>query len=229
MAIKKKGDIQDYYSDGVAIQPNFSLTEKNDGTIEGQVIYICDKNRFNNLPQMGSAHPREARCELYNREITYLPLDRVQMVGSYFGLVSKKTNAILSYTPNTNQEPVTSHPNFTTFAGTADAPLNGATFDTDTGEFLGFYDQTITDLFGVQYYLTPSTLLSRSYWTSDVPSLSRRMRRVATVDGFRKPADVHEFLILDYPYRQIGNFYQVTELIMGSGPNGFSATLYPNT
>jgi len=227
MAIKKKGDITEYYADGVAIQPNFSLVEKNDGTIEGQVIYICDRTRFGNLPQMGSVHPREPRCELYNREITYLGLHRIQLTASYFGIVSKKTDPILSYTPNTNQEPITSHPNFATFAGTKFDPLNGAQFDADTGEFLGFYDQSITDLFGVSFYLVPTTLLSLSYWTSDVPKLGRRMTRRESIPGFKKPADVKEFLIMDYPYRQVGNFYQVTELIMGSGPNGFSNIIYP--
>jgi len=164
---------------------------------------------------------------MYNREITYMGLHRIQLTGSYFGLVSSKTDPILSYTPNTNQEPITSHPNFETFAGTKLAPLNGAQFDADTGEFLGFYDQSITDLFGVSFYLVPTTLLSLSYWTSDVPKLGRRMTRRASIPGFKKPADVKEFLVMDYPYRQVGNFYQVTELIMGSGPNGFSTILYP--
>jgi len=227
MALKKKGRITEYYADGVAIQPNYSLTEKNDGTIEGQVVFICDIERFANLAQMGSVHPREPRCELYNREITYLGLERVQMTGSYFGLVTSKTDPIISYTPNTNQEPITAHPDFESFAGTVDTPLNGATFDSDTGEFLGFYDQTITGLYGVSFYLTPATLLSRTYWTQNVPTLQNRMKRVSTIPGFRKPPDCKEFLILDYPYRQIGSFYQVTEQIMGSGPNGFSTILYP--
>ena len=227
MAIKKKGSVAEFYSDGVAIQPGFSLVEKNDGTLEGQVVFICDVDREQNLPQMGSLHPRDSRCELYNREKTYLGLERIQLTASYFGLIAKKTEPILSYIPNTNQEPITSHPSFETFAGTSANPLNGATFDADSGEFLGFYDQTITDLFGVSFYLTPATLLSLTYWTREVPNLGRRMLRKSSIPGFRKPADVKEFLILDYPYRQVGNFYQVTEQIMGSGPNGFSTTLYP--
>lgn len=224
MAIKIKGSIGE---NGYAIQPGFSLTEKNDGTIEGQVVFICDRSNFNNLPQIGSAHPTDTRCELYNREISYLTLDRIQMTGSYFGLVADETEAIINYTPNTNQEPITSHPEFEEFAGTAEDPINGATFDEDTGEFLGFYDLAVKDLFGVMYYLTPATILSRTYWTKSVPSLNKRMKRISTIKNFRKPEDCKEFLIVDYPYRQIGSFYQVTEQIMGSGPNGFSTLLYP--
>jgi hypothetical protein len=227
MSLTKKGTITDYYSDGVVIQPGFSLTEKNDGTIEGQVVFECDETRFNNLPQMNAAHPRDTRCELYNREITYLPLRKIRMTGTYFGLVSSKTTPTISYTPNLNQDPVTSHPDFATFAGTEAAPMNGAKFDRESGEFLGFFDPSVKDLFGAEFYLVPATLLSLTYWTKTVPSLGRRMTRKTSIPGFRKPSDCKEFLVIDFPYRQIGNFYQVTEQIMGSGPNGFSTILYP--
>jgi hypothetical protein len=104
MPITKKGRVESFYANGVVILPNYSLTEKNDGTIEGQVVFEADISKFNNLPQLKSPHPRDSRCELYNREITYMPLNKVRMTGSYFGLVSSKTEPILSYTPNTNQE-----------------------------------------------------------------------------------------------------------------------------
>lgn len=227
MPIKKKGDIAEYYSDGVAIQPNFSITEKNDGTIEGQVVFKCDTSRIANLPQMGATHPRDSRCELYNREITFQGLTQIQMTGSFFGLVSARTKPIISYTPNTNQDPITSHPDFSSFAGSKTTPLNGAKFDDDTGEFLGFFDQSITDLFGAEFYLVPATLLSLTYWTKNVPSLQRRMTRKSSIPGFKAPPDVKEFMLLDTPYRQVGSFYQVTEQIMGSGPNGFSNIIYP--
>lgn len=227
MPITKKGNVESFYADGVVTLPNYSLTEKNDGTIEGQVVFEADISKFNNFPKLKAPHPRDSRCELYNREITYLPLNKVRMTGSYFGLVSRKTDPILSYTPNTNQEAITSHPDFEDFAGTSAEPLNGAKFDDETGEFLGFFDPAIKDLFGVQFYLVPATLLSLTYWTTNIPSLGKRMQKKSTISGFRKPSDVKEFLIMDTPYRQIGSHYQVTELIMGSGPNGFSNILYP--
>lgn len=227
MAYVKKGSIREFYADGVAVQPDYSITEKNDGTLEGQITFVCDINDFLSLPQMGSTHVRDARLELYNREITYQGLNMVSMTGSYFGLISSKTEPTIAYTPNTNQEPITSHKDFVDFAGDKDAPLNGAKFDDDTGEFLGFFDPDVKDLFGVSAYLIPATLLSLTYWTDKVPKLGKRMQRKSSIPGFYRPEDVAEFLILDYPYRQVGNFYQVTELIMGSGENGFSTTLYP--
>lgn len=226
MPLQKKGSVTEFYADGVAIQPNYSLVEKNDGTIEGNVIFECDVSYFANLPRMKSAHPRESRCEIYNREITYMGLKKVRLTASYFGLVSSKTDPIISYTPNTDKEPIETHPLFQEFAGTRSSPKNGAKFDDDTGEFLGFYDQSIKDLFGTAHYLVPATMVSLTYWQSSVPSLTKRMSIKASISGFRKPSDVKDFLLLDIPYRQIGSFYQVTEQYLGSGPNGFSKKIY---
>lgn len=226
MPLQKKGSVTEFYADGVAIQPNYSLTEKNDGTIEGNVIFECDVSYFGNLPRMKSAHPRESRCEIYNREITYMGLKKVRLTASYFGLISNKTEPVLAYTPNTDKEPIETHPLFEDFAGTKASPKNGAKFDDDTGEFLGFFDQSIKDLFGSAHYLVPATLVSLTYWQSSVPSLTRRMSIKASIPGFRKPSDVKDFLLLDIPYRQIGSFYQCTEQYLGSGPNGFSEKIY---
>lgn len=226
-SITTKGRIREDYADGVAIQPGYMLTEKNDGTIEGTVTYECDRNDIGRLPLMYTPHPRDSRAIVYNRDITFLGLDKVQMVASYFGLIARKTPSVISYIPNTDKEPVETHPLFESFAGTKTAPLNGAKFDSDTGEFLGFFNPAIKELYGATHYLVPSTMVELSYWQNTVPSVSRRMSIKPSVKGFRKPSDVKDFLLLDLPYRQIGPFYQVTEQYLGSGPLGWSTILYP--
>lgn len=240
MARTTKGDVTLYYADGVVIQPNFAIVEKNDGSIEGQVVFICDESKFFNLPQMDSGHPRDPRAELYNREITYLANGRIQLTGSYFGLVANKTKPVINYTPNTDRDPVTAHPNFAALAaeGGIWRNVNTGTFVTDAErgdmiagtenalEFFG-WNNPDDELFGVEFYLTASTMVSLTYWQKNVPTIRNRMKIVSNVPGFRKPADVKDFLLLDFPYRQVGNFYQVTELYLGSGPKGFSTLLYP--
>jgi len=220
MAVKKKGN------PSITLQPGFSLTEKDDGTIDGTCVFECDQSLLNFLPQKGAAHPRDSRCEIYSRTITWMGLEKIQMVASYFGLVSSKTNPIIAYTPNTNKEPLETHPLFETFAGTQASPINGAVFDSETGAFLGFFDQTIKDLFGATGYLVPATMVSETYWQRSVPSLTKRMTIVNSITGFRKPPDVKNFLLLDMPYRQVGNFYQVTKQYLGSGPLGWSKKIY---
>jgi hypothetical protein len=153
-------------------------------------------------------------------------LEKVQLVASYFGLVSKKTDPIISYNPNTNKEPLETHPDFQTFAGTQASPINGAMFDPETGAFLGFFNPAIKELYGATGYLVPSTMLSLTYWQDSVPNLKRRMSIMKEIKGFKKPPDVKDFLLLDMPYRQVGNFYQVTEQILGSGPLGWSKKIY---
>jgi hypothetical protein len=227
MAIIQQGNIRDHYGDGVAIQPNFKLTERDDGTIEGTVTFECDESNLPNLPQVGNSHPRDTRAELYARDITYLPLRKVRMVGSFFGLVSSTTDPVLNYTPNTDRQLIETHADFAEFAGDADSPQNGAEFDSETGEFLGFFDSS-NDLFATRYHLTPSTQVSLTYWTRNRPSLKKRMRIVNRVAGFTAPPDVKDFLRLDMPYRQVGSHYQVTEIYLGSGPNGWNATVYPS-
>lgn len=226
MAASKHGRIRDFYADGVAIQPGFKLTEKDDGTIDGTVTFECDRADTANLPQVGSPHPVDSRCECYARELTYLGNSKVSMVGSYFGLISATTEKVVNYTPNTDRDPIETHPDFSSFAGSAASPLNGAKFDAETGEFIGFTSPS-NDLFGTRYYLTPATMVSLSYWTRNKPKLKKRMTIVTSVPGFTAPPDVKDFLLLDTPYRQVGSHYQVTELYMGSGEDGWNATVYP--
>jgi len=193
------------------------------------VVFECDQANVGFVPGIRSTHPSDPRCECYTREIAYIANGKARITNSYFGLTSRQTDPIINYTPNTNQDPITSHKDFTDFAGTADEPntTNGATFNPLTGEFLGFFIPSVTDLFGAEYYLVPSTLLSVSYWTDKVPTLKRRMTIQENVKGFVKPPDCKELMLLDTPYRQVGSFYQVTEQWMGSGEKGFSRILYP--
>jgi len=240
MALTIKGDVRQTYSEGVSLLPDYSLTEKNDGTIEGQVVFECDDRLIDNLPRMGSPHPRDRRCELYDIETTFLGLNKVRMTGSYFGLVAPKTKPTISYTPNTNQEPITSHPNFLTKL----MPAGGVWRDDETNEFIDANSYLALDeedrknlefvgwtnpkdeLFGVEYYLTPAALVSLTYWTRSVPLLSKQMIIKKNIPGFKSPPGVKEFLLMDSPYRQVGNFYQVTENYMGSGEKGFSRLIY---
>ncbi len=222
MAVIKKGRTTGSYT----IQPGYSLVEKNDGSIEGTVVYECDRAQVASLPRIGSAHPSDSRCECYNRVAEYTGLEKVRMTASYFGLIASKTQAVLDCTTNADREPIETHPDFSTLAGTKDSPANGAEFDEETGEFLGFFDPDVTELYGARSYFTPSTMVSLSYWQNSVPSMRKLMSISSSIPGFKKPDGVKDFLLIGMPYRQIGSFYQVTEQYLGSGPNGWSNKIY---
>jgi hypothetical protein len=217
----------------VVLQPDRSINEKNDGTLEGQVVYKCDRANVSRLPRIGAPHPDDSRLEAYNISKTYNSSGLVTSTISYFGLISSTTDPVITYSGGQNQEPIETHPNFAEFAGTVTAPLNGAKFVTDTtepdyGAFIGF---TGTSFQGIEYYFTPSTNITLSYWTDKAPSLKNRMKIYPYIRGIntsqlRVPSDVDDFLLLDTPYRQVGSFFQVTEQYLGSGPDGWNQSIY---
>lgn len=214
-----------------AIQPNRSITEKNDGTLEGSVVLRCEKNKESQLPEIGDTHPDDDRLEMYQFSKVYQSTGIVEMTGSFFGLISSETEPEISYSGGQNNDPIDTHPSFEVFAGTPAAPLNGAKFDADSEEFIGFFESASAgepNFRGTQYYLTPSSLITLSYWTDSVPTLKKRMSVHDEVSGFKKPDDVKDFLLVDTPYRQVGSFYQVTEQYIGSGPNGINREIYPD-
>lgn len=220
MALSKQGTIN-----GVALQPGYSLTYKDDGTIDGTCVFIGDASVLGLLPEIGSRHPSEPKCELYARDISFITNGRIQMTGSYFGLTSKKTDPVLTSTTNADRLPIELHPSFANLGGTVATPANGAKFDTETDEFLGFFDSE-SDLFGVQFFFSPSVQVSLSYWTRDVPKLDRLMSIFGSIDGYKKPDGVKDFLLIGQPTRQVGNHYQVTEQYLGSGPDGWNTNIY---
>lgn len=221
----KHGNIRDHYSNGVALQPNYALTYKDDGSIEGTVVYEADIADVGNLPNIGSPHPRESKCELYAKQITYAKNNKVVMTGSYFGIVAKETDPVLTTTTNADRLPIELLEHFSELGGTSGTPLNGAKFDPETGEFLGFFDPS-KDLFGTQYFFSPSVQVSLSYWTRKVPELDQLMTIHAKIPGYKAPPNVKDFLLIGQPYRQIGTHYQITKNFLGSGPNGWNPNIY---
>ena len=81
----------------VVLQPDRSINEKNDGTLEGQVVYKCDRANVSRLPRIGDAHPDDSRLEAYNISKTYNSSGLVTSTISYFGLIAS-TTTLLSHT-----------------------------------------------------------------------------------------------------------------------------------
>jgi len=247
MARVTKGEIPTVFVLGgidtqISLQPGRTINEKNDGTLEGQAIFKCDKSYVDNIPKLKSLHPDDDRLEAYDISKTYNSNGLVTVVVSYFGLTASKTDPVITYSGGQNNEPIETHPNFVKFAGTVNAPLNGAKFVTegeDRGAFIGFTEDTAGEdaaldkkqFRGIEYYLTPSTQITVSYWQDKVPALKDRLTITKRIKGInsqdlKKPSNVKDFLLLDTPYRQVGSFYQVTEQYLGSGPAGWNDEIY---
>lgn len=226
MAKTTLGSIRDRYADGVAMQPDRGTTEKDDGSIDGTILFECHREDMANLPAKGDKHPDDSRLELYSRVVSYGRQGMVQMTGSYFGIVAPETEPILSCATDPDRLPIVLHPKFrTVLGGTSASPKNSARFDPETGEFLGFFNEA-SSLFGVEYFFSPSCQVSLSYWTRRAPTLKRLMTIHNSIRGFRKPEGVKDFLLIGSPYRQVGTHFQVTENYLGSGPDGWNPVIY---
>lgn len=211
-----------------------SYVIKNDGTIEASLTFTVDKANIDLLAAIDSEHPDDVRLKCYNRTITYGNNKLVTCVCSYIGIAvvgtTKKTEPVISYEAGTNQEPIETHTRFNLIGGTPAEPENGAQYDEDTGQLLGFSGDDAGDLLGVQYYLTPSANFSMTYWTTEQPNLERRVKWIKDpeigVKMFPRVKSVKDFLLVDMPYRKVGDLYQVTEQYVGSGERGWNQDIY---
>jgi hypothetical protein len=222
--LKTKGNLR---SRGLVIQPNRKIIEANDYSLTATVIFEADQANKAAFPHLLSSHPDDTRLLLHTREFTFLTTNRMQMVASYIGISMDPTPYVVQWPGNNGRDAIETHPNFEDFAGTSGDEKNGAKFDEETGEFLGFFDSSVPEFFGVRSYIVPNPVVNITYWTYRTPQVSREGTiRSSTPSGVRKPSQVKDWLILGIPYRQVGALYQVTEQLMGSGPNGWSKEIY---
>ena len=220
---------------GAQLQPGATVTANDDGTASGMAIFHADEVSAGALPLEGSSHPKDGRLACTAVTRTYVGNGIVSHQCSYFGIISTRTR--VTYSSGTAAEPIQTHPKFDTFAGTRENPRNGAiwakvnassayksTFD----EFEGFNKKDEAgDFFGVTSYYTPSGQVEISYYLDRAPSLSRLMSITGAIRGFSMPQGVKNALLVDMPYRQIGeNHYQVTESYLLSGKKGWNPQIY---
>jgi hypothetical protein len=228
MARKNFGSL---HGGNYAIQPDWDIIEKNDGTIEGTMLIECDNTAIFTLPKLYDSHPYDTRVHVYERKLTRLRSGKTMATLSFFGLQSDPTPKFIQYPGTSGQDAIQTHPNFATFAGTPAAPLNGAKFSTDEqteGEFLGFFDPT-NRKYGVRAYIVPTIDIQLSYWTYKRPTTKKLTKIFTNIPGIVEPQDVADWLLVGQPIRQIGKAYQVTEQYSGSGSLGWDSDIYTST
>lgn len=212
------------------VQPERTIVERTDGTLEGTVDYVTTQEWAEYLPQLEQTHPDDRRLEIHTVERTVSVRGLMTCTAHFRGIKDDPTDTVISYIGSPDRESIETHPQFSTLAGTDKATAkNGAEWVSREGyakqSFVGFNDPN-NDLFGVQYYLKASTQITTTHWQTKVPRVER-MRIVDSIAGFKKPTDVKNFLLIDTPYRQIGNLYQVSKIYLGSDVTGWNESVYP--
>jgi len=146
------------------------------------------------------------------------------------------------------EEPIASHPAFTTLTGifgtsiisacggsTTEGTLAsaGAVFDAD-GAFLYFNKQALNNFFGVVSYLTPQVSYKRVYSAGTAPSASNSNKVshiISSVAG--EPPTLptgRNWMFAALNWKNNGNGsvgqYEITEEYRGSGPSGWNNAIY---
>jgi hypothetical protein len=156
-------------------------------------------------------------------QLTWKANGKAESVANYVGLNSDPTIPRIEFAGGSGQEPIETHPEFEKFAGTQANPKNGASFDQDTGEFLGFFNGSFQ---GTTSYILPSIIVNYTYYTSVVPPINQVGRIVSNLPNFPRPPNVRNYLRIAMPYRQVAHVYQVTEQFLGSGERGWNRNIY---
>lgn len=220
MALVKHG------SPNMVLQPNSEVSEDENGLLTGTCVYEGDVAYSGFIPRLGQLHPYDFRLTCYKRQVTKLANSKARGTCNYIGVSADPTPMFIEHPGGSGQDPIQTHPKFKDFAGTSASPKNGAYFDPETGDFVGFTDPD-SKFFGTSSYIVPSVMVNLSFYTHYVPDLGYVGEVYDwNVPNLIAPPNVKNFLLLGMPYRQIGNLFQVTHQILGSGPKGWNRTIY---
>jgi hypothetical protein len=194
-------------------QQSSELSYRVDGYIDGQLSFVFDY--ATQLATMrgflGSSHPDEPNVFLHDLRVEKLRTGRGRATFECMGLFRDPTIRIVQGMPQVSTTPIEAHPKFTsTLAGTPDAPLNGAIFDEDTGEFIGFGDG---DLIGVKSFYDGGVMLRATYFTARPPTLSQAFKITKSVPNAPQVPGVSGWLTMPSTFDPIPNtpFYRVTD------------------
>ena len=209
---------------GLILQPGATVSINQDETVEASASYKTS-TPDTNPPELGEEHPYEFDAKCYNITETRNQAGIITYDCAYFGIIGgrKRSELEIAYSGGTSSDPIQTHPDFATLTAGSNYSYD------DDGNFLGF---TGGDLAGVQYYLTPSSTVTISYWQDTAPETEARVKIATSQDleiitkGFPLPSDITNWLLIDRPFRQVGNFFQVSETFIASGPKGWSTDIY---
>ena len=208
-------------------QPDSELVYEQDGLIRGQRILIGDAQFIKQVPSRWSEHPDEPMALLFQKKIRKMKLGKIMAVLDYIGIEKDPTDFVVEMTGALNSEPIETHKDFVdVIGGTADAPLNDAVFDDQTGEFLFFPPDAPNDLGGQSTFFYPTVNARRSYWTYNTPNPGPMGKRLGVPSWIILPPTTKDMLYGPICYRQVGRLFQVTFDYLGSGERGCNKLIY---
>jgi hypothetical protein len=206
--------------------------------------WSCPTDKPNLIPAMFIPHPYFPFVNMERRRIT-IAEGRFNIIGEFAGIDGFSTVPIYELCLGLGEEPIETHPNFVQFAGTPDAPINGAIFvDFETGQFSTDPSRAIFDKFtiinpstnqlnqfaGISTYFAPNQMVWRQrYYARDRPSDISRVGHVMTPEGpfpYIGGGYGQNWLYQGVTYEQRGVCFSVSREWRASGWRGWDYTIY---
>lgn len=221
-------------------EPGAVLAEENSGLTtftESQVGKTADVvTAFAGLTRFVSVCPDFENLALDSKRVLYDEGGQAHLQLVWAGVGGSTSTPILpdpvwflKRTPS--EEPIDTHPDFETFAGTPAAPLNGAKFDAN-GLFVGFEVVVSPNVWGgITKYLEFAATLTKTSVVLSQPDPDEIIPRIETPTG----SDVgvptitgRDWMKTDFTVTRRGGVYEVFEEWTMSGQRGWNTTIYPS-
>jgi hypothetical protein len=174
-------------------------------------------------PNMYSAHPIWNFLHMEKRTVS-MEYGHCRTVGEYAGFEGTP-EPVIEYSTGVNEEPIQTHPNFESFAGTPSSPQNGAQFrdpvtgkitsDDSLGIFDKFWSNPPNEFAGVVSYLMP-VLVERTTTIGPFPTGSTSL--VGQLLG--------SMLCTNVTVTKRGIVYVTVVEKRSGGPRGWNSALY---
>jgi hypothetical protein len=210
---------------------NVAIDENNKAT--ATVKYLCAWSQVLRLmPRRNvGVHPEFNSMKVSNVAASKKSPGVAELTVTYKGVVSGDNDGpdgtgafepVEECSVSTRQEPIETHPDWSTIGGTEAAPLNDAIYD-DSGLFTGFKEGS--SKFGVTDYLAVGATYRRSYASKTKPSLAG-VGQIDTPTGAPTVTSGYTWLKSGVSFSQDGDLYSVSEEWLLSGPSGWDTDIY---
>jgi hypothetical protein len=214
--------IGDYYGlQGLWVESLGQLHTDIYGLSTATAVYVSPAHSMR-YPQMGAAHPVWSFLYMERRTVS-IEYGFCRTTCEYAGFEGVPI-PVIEYSTGVGEEPIQTHPDFESFAGTPSAPLNGAIFidfetnekttDNGRGIFEKFWLNPPNQFSGVTSYLMPVPC-KRITSIAPIPEL---VSRVGRLEG--------EWLVTGVTASRRGRIYQNVVEFRGPGRRGWNADIY---
>ena len=204
--------------------------------------FTCPANSFRSLPNIGSVHPIFGTITMERRVVSVKGAYAVAQC-CYAGIDEDETAPVYETISGLCESPIETHPNFTAFAGTPSAPINGANFRKgdmivnaaspsttgDSGYVFEGFDVMVggvrNEFAGVTSYLEAGQITFRATWNVRKWVPGSAAGKIGSPSG-PAPAIVGTWLDMGFTSTQRGSVYQVSREWRASGRRGWNAQIY---